>query len=199
MRICLIIILTLLLIWDSDFSQDTEEGLVVSTVDGKTYTVKKRFKDHKRASDILARLNYVNKTLIKHMQDKYGNSGHIDAGFLAENYNEEVLSEHVPETNVNTSYVVNKGDLIKLCLRSKKTGQFHDINTLTFVNLHELSHLLDKEYGHNKSFWRGFRTVLKEAELLGLYTPVDYSKKPKPYCGMTIESSPYYSSHSDFI
>lgn len=199
MRICLIIILVILLVWNIRLYVEFPERLTVSVIDGKEYAVKKHYKNHQKASDILATLNRINKTVIAHMQKKYANSEEIDAEFLAENYNGDVLSEHTPRTTVNTSYVLNKGDLIKLCLRDKETGEFHDMNTLIFVDLHELSHLLDKEYGHNKTFWRGFQTVLKEAVELGLYKPVDYRKTPTKYCGMTIHSNPYFRGATAYL
>jgi hypothetical protein len=192
MRICLIIIIVILLLWDFRLYDKRSERLTVSVIDGKKYVVKKKFIDHQKASNILARLNIINKKIISHMLKKYVDTPGIDAEFLAENYNGDVLSEHTPQTTVNTSYVLNKGDLIKLCLRSPKTGEFHDFNTLVFVNLHELSHLLDKEYGHNKSFWYSFSTVLKSAVELGLYIPINYSKNPSQYCGLTITSNPLF-------
>jgi hypothetical protein len=199
MRICLIIILVILLVWNSRMYVEFPEMLTVSTIDGKEYTVKKHFKDYQKASDILAKLNHVNKIVIAHMQKKYSDSSDVDVDFLVENYNGDVLSEHTPKTTVNTSYVINKGDLIKLCLRDKKTGHFHDMNTLIFVNLHELSHLLDREYGHNKSFWRGFQTVLNEAVELGIYRPVDYNKNPVIYCGLQIYSNPFFRPDNAYL
>lgn len=196
MRICLIIILVVLLLWNIKLQADHPERLTMSSIDGKSYTVKKKFKDHHKASDILARLNYVNIKVIEHMHNKYKKSEEYDTEFLIENYgNGEALSEHTPRTTVNTSYVLNKGDLIKLCLRDPKTNEIHDFNTIVFVNLHELSHLLDKEYGHGKTFWRGFKNVLNSAVELGLYDPIDYSHTPTKYCGMTITSSPYFSEY----
>jgi hypothetical protein len=175
------------------------ERLTVSIIDGKEYAVKKHYKNHQKASDILARLNIVNKTVIAHMKKKYADSSEVDVDFLVENYNGDALSEHIPKTTINTSYVLNKGDLIKLCLRDKKTGDFHDMNTLIFVNLHELSHLLDREYGHNKSFWRGFQTVLNEAVELGIYRPVDYNKNPAIYCGLQIHSNPFFRPDNAYL
>jgi len=199
MRICLIIILVILLVWNIRLYVEFPERLTVSVIDGKEYVVKKHYKNHQKASDILAKLNHVNKTVISYMQKKYADSSEIDVDFLAENYNGDVLSEHTPRTTKNTSYVINKGDLIKLCLRNKKTGEFHDMNTLIFVNLHELSHLLDREYGHNKSFWHGFQTVLKAAVELGLYKPVNYYKNPANYCGLMIHSNPYYKGETAYM
>jgi hypothetical protein len=192
MRVCLIIILVILLLWYIRRYNEYPERLTVSEVDGNTYTVKKNFIDHQKASDILAELNRVNTTVIEYMRHKYANVSEVDVDFLIENYNGDVLSEHTPRTTVNTSYVLNKGDLIKLCIREPKTGKFHDMNTLIFVDLHELSHLLDKKYGHGSSFWSGFKTVLEAAVELKLYTPVDYNRHPTSYCGMTITSSPLY-------
>lgn len=199
MRICLIIILVILLLWNIRLYFEFPERLTVSVIDGKEYTVKKHYKNHQKASDILAKLNHINNTVIAHMKKKYADSSEIDVDFLSENYNGDVLSEHIPRTTMNTSYVLNKGDLIKLCLRNRKTGEFHDMNTLIFVNLHELSHLLDREYGHKKSFWRGFQTVLREAVELGLYKPVNYSKNPANYCGMMIHSNPYFRPDNAYI
>lgn len=190
----LFIIFLLLLVWRCKPKFVFPERLTISSIDGKVYAVKKNFTDHQRASDILARLNAINQKLITHMAAKYANTSNEDGiAFLSENYNGDVLSEHIPMTVINTSYVLNKGDLIKLCLRSPETGEIHDFQTLLFVNLHELAHLLDYDYGHNTSFWRGFKTILQEAAELGVYTPVDYSKFPTRYCGLTITSNPYFN------
>jgi hypothetical protein len=171
------------------------EYLVVSRVDGKPYSVKEKFSDNQKASDILAELNALNIKVIAHMEKKYANTKYVkDVEFLSNNYNGDVLSEHTPLTTVNTSYVLNKGDLIKLCLRDPDTKEFHDFQTLLFVNLHELSHLLDRQYGHNLSFWEGFKTILHEAVELGIYTPINYENHPVKYCGLVINNNPYYDN-----
>jgi hypothetical protein len=66
------------------------------------------------------------------------------------------------------------------------------MNTLIFVDLHELSHLFDFSYGHEKEFWSGFKIILREAVELGLYDPVDYSRHAAKYCGMVINDNPYF-------
>jgi hypothetical protein len=67
-----------------------------------------------------------------------------------------------------------------------------DINTLTFVALHELGHLMTESIGHEREFWVNFRYLIKKANQLGIYEPVDYSKSPQSYCGMEITDSPLY-------
>ena len=194
MRLCLIIVFVLLLLCDLYLIKSHPERMTVSVIDGNAYSVKKRFEDHQKASNILARLNSINKTIIDHMRKKYeGTDDEDGVSFLIENYNGNVLSEHTPKSTVNTSYVLNKGDLIKICLRDPSTKEFHDFQTILFVNLHELSHLLDREYGHNKSFWGSFAVILNEAVELGIYKPRNYRIEPVNYCGLTISSSPLYS------
>ena len=51
---------------------------------------------------------------------------------------------------------------------------------------------MSKSIGHKKEFWQNFKFLLKNAIQMGIYTPVDYKKSPKKYCGMTITDNPYY-------
>ncbi len=191
MSVILVIILFLL------FWYYRSDGMVVSKIDGNAYSVKTHFPDHDEAADILARLNEINMRVINHLNEKYAGTDQYDnVSFLTNNYNGDVLSEHTPLTTINTSFVLNKGDLIKLCLRCPKTKKIHFFQTLVFVNLHELSHLLDKQYGHKLSFWRGFKTILEAAHEIGVYDPVDYKKNPVKYCGMTITNNPYFNSYA---
>ena len=67
-----------------------------------------------------------------------------------------------------------------------------DENTLTFVALHELSHIASKSIGHTEEFWSNFKFILHEAEEIGIYKVVDYSKNNVQYCGMKITSNPYF-------
>ena len=72
------------------------------------------------------------------------------------------------------------------------TFKLIDENTLTFLAVHELAHVMTESVGHTKEFWQNFKFLLKDAVKMGIYTPVDYKKKPKSYCGMNITDNPYY-------
>ena len=62
-----------------------------------------------------------------------------------------------------------------------------------FVSTHEIAHIMTKSIGHTEEFWNNFKYLLKIATIkLNLYDKVDYSKNPKKYCGMTINSSPLF-------
>jgi predicted metal-dependent hydrolase len=92
-----------------------------------------------------------------------------------------------------TAYSENKGEKIAFCLnKTKHSSTLIDLNTLTFVALHELSHVMTVSVGHKQEFWQNFKFILENAKKAGLYTPVDYKKKPENYCGMTITDNPYY-------
>lgn len=67
-----------------------------------------------------------------------------------------------------------------------------DINTLTFVAIHELAHLMTESIGHKQEFWKNFKFLIGEAKSVSIYDPVDYKKKPMEYCGMSITDNPYY-------
>ena len=54
-----------------------------------------------------------------------------------------------------------------------------DENTLAFVAIHELGHVMTESVGHTKEFWQNFKFLLKDAVKLGIYKPVDYKKNPK--------------------
>lgn len=93
-----------------------------------------------------------------------------------------------------TSYTEGKNDLV-LCLRHKTgpmKGQLYDYNTIMFVVLHEVAHMMNNNWGHTPHYWNLFSFLLKNAHDCGYYTPVDYGVHPIDYCGMEIKNNPYY-------
>jgi hypothetical protein len=93
----------------------------------------------------------------------------------------------------DTSYSENKGQKIVVCLRDKTKAPKYplvDENTVMFVILHEMAHLMTDTIGHTAEFWANFKRILGDAVKIGIYTPVNYARKPTPYCGMTITDSP---------
>jgi len=99
-----------------------------------------------------------------------------------------VIYETDPKTNL-TSYSVNKGEELSVCLRSKKTGQLHEINLLMYVVIHEMAHFACPEIGHGELFKKIFKKMTEEAIKLNLYSQVDYGENPVEYCGMILSSS----------
>lgn len=88
-----------------------------------------------------------------------------------------------------TSYTVDKGEQTVFCLRSKINDQIHDINLLTYVVLHEMSHIACPEYGHTELFKRIFAFITQKAIEIGIYEKINFNKKQVEYCGMMITDS----------
>jgi hypothetical protein len=90
-----------------------------------------------------------------------------------------------------TSYSENKGEKIVVCIRDKAPPyRFIEENTVMFVLLHEMAHLMSTSVGHTPEFWANFKRILHDAVHCGVYRVVNYSKTPTGYCGMTITDSP---------
>lgn len=93
----------------------------------------------------------------------------------------------------DTSYSENKGQKVVVCLRDKKRAPEYpliDENTIMFVVLHEMAHLMTETIGHTQEFWTNFKRILQDSVQVGIYQPVNYAQRPTPYCGMTITDSP---------
>lgn len=89
-----------------------------------------------------------------------------------------------------TTYTVNKGEEIVFCLRSKKNYEFHNMNLLMFVTIHELAHIACPELNHTPLFVTIFVFLLKVAMTLNIYTYHNYDKEPVEYCGMELNKTP---------
>ncbi len=163
---------------------------VISDVDGERYCVRERKKLHK-AADLLAKVTDKCKELVTYCGKKYPDNEDIKR--LVQNFNPKKISETLP-TSEHTAYSENKGEKIAFCLNKTKDEdtKLIDLNTLTFVAIHELSHVMTKSEGHNREFWANFKFLLVNAKEANIYNPVDYKSKPKEYCGMQITDNPYY-------
>jgi hypothetical protein len=163
---------------------------VISGVDGERYCVRERQK-LKPAADLLAKVTSKCKELVAYCGQKYPDDENVQR--LVQNFNPKTISETLP-TSEHTAYSENKGEKIAFCLNKKKDEdtKLIDINTLTFVAFHELAHIMTKTEGHLREFWSNFKFLLVNAKEANILDPVDFKKKPKDYCGMTITDNPYY-------
>lgn len=158
---------------------------IVSSVDSKEYYVR-NLPDKGEAADKLAKLSNNLSTLTHSIESKEKKKG-IER--LRENFNPEKISENIPGS-MYVAYSVNKGEELSICIREKDTEKFIDDNTVIFVAIHELAHIMSESTGHTKEFWNNMKFLLQEAEKLGMYQSVDYSSNPVMYCGMEINSTP---------
>lgn len=135
----------------------------------------------------------IQKIVSLYKQDEYVSDKPTQ--LLVERYRPDSILEN-SVTSKDTSYSENKGEKIVICLRDKNDPPaypFVDMNTVMFVVLHEMAHLMTAELSsgkHTPEFWANFRRLLEDASRIGIYTPVNYSKSPVDYCGMKITDSP---------
>lgn len=92
-----------------------------------------------------------------------------------------------PPNGEYTSYTINKGEEIAVCLRSSLNGNFHDINIITYVIIHELAHVACPEINHTELFKKIFIFLLKISVELNIYQNNNYQENPEEYCGITID------------
>lgn len=162
---------------------------IVASVDGNRYCVRER-KREKEAANLLATVTAKCKQLVNYMKEKYPNDKNVNK--LHEGFNPSKISETLPTSEL-TAFSENKGEKIAFCLNKTKQGTtLIDINTLTFVAIHELSHIMTPSIGHKQDFWQNFKFLLQNAKDSGIYSPVDYKKDPQQYCGMEINDNPFY-------
>ena len=173
-------------------SEDFQLKCIVSTVDGNKYCVREREK-LQDAADLLAKVNEKCKKLVDYTNDKYGSQENVKR--LVKGYNPKKISETLP-TSEDTAYSENKGEKLAFCLNRDKKGESNmiDEHTLTFVAIHELSHIATKSVGHKQEFWDNFKFLLENAKECGVHNPIDYKSKPTEYCGMDIKDNPYYDN-----
>ena len=137
--------------------------------------------DKSSSQEYIETVNLKKAKLIKKLEK--------DIDRLRLNFNDENLHENTPNAKF-TSYSVNKGEKIFFCLRNKSTNKLVELNTIIFVSIHELAHLMTEEVGHPPSFWANFKFLLKVAIDRKTYKYVDFNAYPKDYCGIKITDTP---------
>lgn len=167
------------------FSSDTI--MVESQIDGKKYIVR-NVDNQQESADMLAKLSQRLIRLVEYLKLKYNDDDRVKR--LDKKFNPNVLVES-SATSKYTSYTINKGDKIVMCIRTKKDNEeIAEENLLTFVALHELSHICTVSKNHTEEFWENFEWVLERSVELGIYRAEDYSKSNKDYCGIKVTDTP---------
>ena len=177
--------------------------LLTSDVDGYAYKVHPAHGGDE-AADTLAQLNARVVELLRSLRRRYirdpRGQNYPDRVAATQRllslYNPDNLAENSPKDPTgDTSYTIDKGAILALCLRAKD-GKYalHDLNMLTFVMIHELTHVAVEVYDHPTEFWVAFRWLIAEAVLAGIYQPQDFGRKPEWFCGTFVDYQPLYDS-----
>ena len=170
---------------------------VKSKIDGRTYRVRD-MADKQEAADLMARVRQKIDKLYSFLKEKFPNKPQV----------KQLLNNFVPDPSrfeestpaaEHTSYSVNKGEKVHLCLRQREGGNEALVqeNVMVFVSLHEMAHVVTPTLGHGPDFWNNFAWILKQAEEIGIYKYQDFKAHPVAYCGISITDSPAYDPKKD--
>lgn len=178
---------------------------VQSSIDQGWYKVQKG-PNQQKVADTLARLRKRMYTLVSYCID----NGPKQWAKPLSRLNLDAIAES--EENVgHVAYTVNKGEAIHFCIQKPQTQQKTqktpnkqntqkggdeslsqpletNMNTLMYVAIHEIAHVVTKSTGHTEEFWQNHARLLRLAEKAGVYKDVDYQANPTSYCGVRIET-----------
>ncbi len=170
---------------------------VKSSVDGRVYRVRD-MSDKQQAADLIAKVRLKISKLYTILKSKFPDKPQVRQ--WVQNFTPEPsrFLEATPDAE-HTSYSVNKGEKVHLCLRQREGSNesLVDENVMVFVSLHEMAHAITPTVGHGPDFWNNFAWLLKQAEAAGIYEYQNFKARPVSYCGLQITDSPSYDPKKD--
>lgn len=191
--IYIIIILIFVIIFNYSYNYiQNYDLLIIEGIDGNNYYVRHN-NDKDKAVNTLYELRQNLKKLINFIEENSENDKEFTT--YKENINlikakiDSVVIKETPHNSSYTSYSVNKGEELYLCIRSKNTNEIHDINDLLYVAIHEIAHIGCPEIGHTNLFFKINLYLLKKAVEFNLYKYDNYNNKPKEYCGINLNNT----------
>jgi len=174
------------------FKKDKYEmAYIESSIDKNKYLVR-NMADKQQAADRLANIRAKLLRLMKNLEQTFKDRPFVKQILKNFDANPDRFTESTPDASY-TSYSVNKGEKIFMCLRQRDEKEnLVDDNILIFVALHEMSHIGTSSIGHTKEFWNHFAWLLQRAEAIDIYKYQDFAAHPVEYCGVHITDSPKY-------
>lgn len=169
-------------------------SLTQSLVDKEYYLVR-NLPDKQEACDRLARVRAKILILRTFLEQTHKDKPFVQQILEKFDCSSARFSESTPDAQY-TSYSVNKGEKIYMCLRQRNDKEeLVNENIILFVALHEMSHVGTASIGHTPEFWNHFAWVLEQAERLKIYEYTDFAAHPVEYCGVHITDSPTYKNN----
>lgn len=170
------------------YSQKNKQIYIKSTLDNNYYLVNNYSNKNKIAytlSFLRSKMIFLTENILINQENKI----YIE-NLKRSIYNTQFVQNinKFPQKNV-TSYSVNKGEKIVLCIYDYKNNYIYDLNTLLYVCIHELAHIANPTFGHDESFYFIFNHLLNEAIRLKIYNFYNFEKIPVKYCGIIIKTN----------
>ena len=161
-----------------------------SSLNNKKYLVRSHNKSSiiQKSANLLAELTKKKSILCDFIESSNKYKSHKGIKRLLENKDVK-LEELSYKYNDEAAYSINKGEVIGICLRDKD-GKLQNKNTMIYVLIHELAHIMSVNYAHDKEFWNNFAFLLEAAIECNIYKYVDYTHSPTTYCGHDVSQNP---------
>jgi len=155
-------------------------GYIQSKIDQLYYRVRNQ-EDETEAADTLAKINARVDTLLTYFKEKKMDE-QKNVKRLLQNYNPRRLHER-PVDSRFPAYSIDKGEDIFICVREQNRGKvMKNINSIMYVMLHELAHIMTVSVGHTVEFWTNYDFLIKHAIEARVYHYEDYTRKNVMYC-----------------
>ena len=186
LKLVIIAIVVVLVLYYFNFA---ETSLTYEKGSDEQFHLVRDLPDKEEAAEIMGEIKRRLQLLINYCVTNFPNDTNV------QQMKQRFKTQNIQETDLSdsgTSYSIDKGKEINLCIRDKATARLHQINILMFVSIHELAHVMATSYGHNGEFGDRFVFLLKQATKIGIYKAVDYSKKNVNFCGMDVTDSPLF-------
>jgi hypothetical protein len=164
-----------------------------SNLNGKYYKVSKE-----QNADLLALLDIKFNIIINSLKNsKYASEPSVKR--LVSNWNRGVSIKEIGRMESDAAYVINK-QYMSFCLPKETIKSVDGLNLMTYVGIHELSHIMSVEIGHGSEFISNFDFLLNYAKTLNYYDPLlktqmpvyiqlDKLNTPDNYCGVQLVNS----------
>jgi len=172
---------------------------VRSTIDNRVYKVR-RGHDKLLRANILAVINGKFGIIVNNLINDQQYNQNEAVQRLVRNWESGVTIKEIGNMENDAAYVVNKKNM-SFCLQKRKDQLvLEDLNLITYVAIHELSHIMSVETGHGSEFIENFEFLLNYAKKLVYFDPLLKRQLPvyiqlnqlntsDSYCGVSLENS----------
>lgn len=171
--------------------------LFTSKIDNKKYKVR-RGNDAQFKADLLALINIKLNSIVSSLKNDNSLLLNEDVQRLIRKWDSGISIKEIGNMESDAAYVINKKHM-SFCLHEKPNGgSYPDKNLMTYVGIHELSHIMSKETGHGKEFIKNFQFLLNYAKNTNYFDPTIHQWLPvysplnndiENYCGVSLENS----------
>lgn len=170
---------------------------IQSVINNKFYNVRST-KGKETNANLLALLDLKLNTIVESL----GNSiylPNINVQRLILNWNRGVSIKEMGKMENEAAYVINK-QYMSFCLPEDTSKTLDSINLMTYVAIHELSHIMSNETGHGSEFVKNFEFLLNYSKgleyfdptankYLPVYIQLDKLNTSDNYCGVPLINS----------